>query len=133
MARTQNNKSKLYLMLSVVVLILLVSGVFAFITLRKPDEFNKLSAFPIDSYLEGTDLWSHEDFRLEGRVDNVVLRSPSGTTLLLSLQPKGSALRLPILLQTKDGKIPIQRDQTLVMKVNLGNSSEINCQTYELR
>lgn len=133
MARSKMNSRKLFTIFMVLAVFLILSGVIAFVLLRKPDQFAKLTAFPIDSYMDGKDLWSHEDFKLEGRVDNVILRSASGGKLLVALQPTGSDLRLPILLEKGDGKIPVQREQKLVMKVNLGRASQIQCTYFENR
>lgn len=125
------NPKRLALILTLLVGLLLVTGAMAFILLRKPDAFANLPAFPIDSYMDGKNLWSHEDYKVEGRVDNVILRSPSGEKLLVAIQPTGSDLRLPVLLEKRGGKIPIQREQHLVMKVTLGPSSQIQCSQYE--
>lgn len=133
MARIQSNMGKLRLILALLAGLVLVSGAVAFVLLRKPNQFANLPAFPIDSYMEGKALWSHEDYKVEGRVDNVLLRSTSGETLLVSIQPIGSSLRLPVLLERKGGKVPVQREQNLVLKVNLGPASQIQCKEYETK
>lgn len=133
MARIQSNPRKLGLIAAVLLLFLLISGAVAFVMFRKPDEFAKLPAFPIDTYMKGKDLWSHEDYRVEGRVDNVLMRSPGGDKLLVAIQPDGSDLRIPVLMQTTGGAVPIQREQRLVLRVNLGRASEIQCTRYEPR
>lgn len=124
---------KLRLILALLAGLILASGAVAFVLLRKPNQFANLPAFPIDSYMEGKALWSHEDYKVEGRVDNVLLRSTSGETLLVSIQPIGSSLRLPVLLERKGGKVPVQREQNLVLKVNLGPASQIQCKEYETK
>ena len=133
MARINSKPGKIRLILALLAGLLLLSGAAAFVLLRTPNQFASLPAFPIDSYMEGKALWSHEDYKLEGRVDNVMLRSANGETLLLSIQPTGSSLRLPVLIDRKGGKVPVQREQILVLKVGLGQSSQIQCKYYEAK
>ena len=114
MARNTGNSKRLPLILLVASIFLLASGATAFVLLRKPSAFANLPAFPIDSYLAGRNLLGLEDYKIEGRVDNILLRSATGEKLLVAIQPVGSELRLPIIVEKKGGKSPIQREQTPV-------------------
>ena len=131
MARNTGNSKRLPLILLVASIFLLASGATAFVLLRKPSAFANLPAFPIDSYLAGRNLLGLEDYKIEGRVDNILLRSATGEKLLVAIQPVGSDLRLPIIVEKKGGKSPIQREQNLVFRVNLGSLSQIRSDLYE--
>lgn len=133
MARSKTDLKKLLIIATLLVVFVLLTGSIAFLALRKPNAFANLSAFPIDSYMEGKGLLSQEDYKMEGRVDNVILRSASGEKLLVAIQPDGSDLRLPVVLEKNGGKGPVQREQHLVLRVNLGASSQIQCTRFETR
>jgi len=128
-----NNGRKLALGAASLVALLAISGGLTFFLLRKSNAFANLPAFPLDSYMEGGKLWSHEDYRLAGRVDNVIMRSSSGEKLLVVLQPEKSELRIPVVLDKSAGKIPVQREQNLVLKVDLGPTAQIQSKYYETR
>lgn len=133
MARLNGNPKRMRLIFGLLAALLLASAAVAFSLLRKPNQFARLPAFPVDTYMEGKALWNYEDYKVEGRVDNVLLRSTDGKTLLVSIQPVGSSVRLPVLLARNGGKVPVQREQNLLLKVNLGPASQIQCKEYETK
>lgn len=133
MARIHTNPKILRLILALFAGFILLAGVVAFLLLHKTGTLAHLPTFPIETYMEGRNLWNHEDYKIEGRIDNVILRSASGETLLVAIQPAGSDLRLPVLLAKRAGKVPVQREQNVILKVSLGSASEIQCKEYELK
>jgi hypothetical protein len=94
-------------------------------------QFSGLAAFPVDRYLESNGLFSQEDFRIDGKVENVLLRSDGGRRFLVSIRPEDSDLLLPVLVES--GKKPLQRDQRLVMKVHIAADGGILCTSYDIR
>lgn len=131
MARSGKNQSKLWIIFASLGGFLVLSGAIAFVALRRPNQFANLPAFPVENYMEGKSLWSREDYKVEGRVDNVIQRSAAGNILLVSIQPAGFDLRLPVLIEEKEGRVPIQREQNLILRVSVGTASQILCKLYE--
>ncbi len=129
MARTQ--KSTLRLVLVIAATLLVCAGVATFFFFRKSNHLANLPAFPTESYMQGARLWSHEDFRLEGKVDGVIQRSESGNRLVVSIRPEGSDHRLPVIIDAASGKVPVQREQRLALQVSLGSEMEIRCKHIE--
>jgi hypothetical protein len=111
--------------------LLVVAVGAAFFSLDSRRQFSNLAAFPADRYLEATGLFSQEDFRIDGTVDNVLLRSDGGRRFLVSIRPDDSNLLLPVLVES--AKKPLQRNQRLVMKVHVAGSGEILCMDYDIR
>jgi len=132
MARQWQGKKKVLAIVAISIG-LLILGVSLVVVFKKPDPYAELAAFPVESYMEGKDLWGREEYKMEGKVDNVILSSPGGSTLLVSIRPEGSGLLLPVLLEKSGGKAPIQREQKLVMKVTLGKASQILCREFASR
>ncbi len=132
MARGNGKLKKLLVISAAGVLLLLVAGGGALYFARPANKFANLPAFPVDAYLAGGTLWSDEDYLVEGRVDNLLMRSKDDLRLLVSIEPKTSDTRLPVVLDRAGGKLPLQREQKLQMKVHLGSSGEIVCTDYSL-
>jgi hypothetical protein len=120
---------KNYILFSVIGLIGL--GGFSFLHLGSPQKFAQLSEFPVENYLEKNGIIGKEDFRLEGKVENILLRSDNGNTFLLSIKPANSDYLLPVILTSQ--KKSIQREQILVMKVHADSSEVIKCDDYDLK
>jgi hypothetical protein len=133
MARMNNHGKKLALGAVSLFAFLALTGGATYFLLHKSNAFANLPAFPLDTYMEGAKLWSHEDYKLEGRVDNVIMRSQAGDKLLVVVQPEKSELRVPVVLDKSGGKIPVQREQHLVLKVELGPAAQILSKYYETR
>lgn len=119
--------------LGILVAFLSVAGVGAALLLKSADTFAKLNPFPVRQYLDGGKFWGDEAYKLEGRVDNVILSSGAGDTLLASIEPDGSAVRLPLLIHRKTGMKPVQRDQKLIFKVEFGKLQDLHCREYKSR
>jgi hypothetical protein len=130
MARKKDQFPQVLKIASVLAALVLLSGAGVFLAVRSPNGISKLPDFPIDQYLEGTGLWSHENYKITGRVDNVLLRSAKSQRLLISIKPDGFSTFLPVLLENGNGKIPVQREQKLVLEVHLGPDREILCTAY---
>jgi hypothetical protein len=82
--------------------------------------------------LEGSKLWSHEDYAIAGKVENVLLRSEDRRKLLVSVRPEGSDKVLPVVFEQKDNdRLPVQREQQLLLRVTLGPAEEILCTAHE--
>lgn len=111
--------------------ILVVTGGALILSLGPSRQFSSLASFPVDRYLETNGLFSQEDFRIDGTVDNVLLRSDGGRRFLVAIRPEDSNLVLPVLVES--GKKPLQRDQRLVMKVHVAAGGEILCTEYDIR
>jgi len=110
---------------------LLLSGVSVFLVTRSPDTLSQLPEFPVSRYLEGNSLWSDEDYKLAGKVSNVLLRSGDGKTLLVSIKPEASDTFLPVKLDKDNGKKKsIQKDQVITLKVRLDSDGVIVCNEY---
>jgi uncharacterized protein (DUF58 family) len=110
---------------------LVIAAGAVFFSLGSSRQFSSLAAFPVERYLESAGLFSQEDFRIDGRVENVLLRSGGGGRFLVSIRPEGSNLLLPVLVESR--KKPLQRDQRLVMKVHVAASGGILCTDYDIR
>jgi hypothetical protein len=119
--------------LGILIAFLSVAGVGAVLLVKRGDTFAKLNPFPVRQYLEGGKFWGDEAYKLEGRVDNVILPSGAGDTLLASIEPEGSAVRLPVLIHRKIGMKPVQRDQRLIFKVEFGKLQELHSRDYSSR
>lgn len=102
-----------------------------FLSIGSSREFAGLAAFPVERYLDTNGLFGQEDYRIDGKVENVLLRSDGGSRFLVSIRPDGSSLLLPVLVES--GPKPLQRDQRLVMKVHVAASGEILCTDYDIR
>ena len=130
MARNNSNPWKLAAILLTVFSILGISGLGVYFLMNRSNPLSKLPPFPVDSYLGGGNLWSDEAYRLEGRIDNVLARTPERTALLVSVHPEGSEKRLPVIVRTDEKKKPVQREQQLILKVVLGDSQQLVCTDY---
>ena len=98
---------------------------------RSPDTISQLPEFPVSRYLEGNSLWSDEDYKLAGKVSNVLLRSGDGKTLLVSIKSEASDTFLPVKLDKDNGKKKsIQKDQAITLKVRLDPDGIIVCNEY---
>jgi len=120
---------KNYILLSVIGLIGLCG--FSFLHLGSSQKFPQLSEFPVENYLEKNVIIGREDFRLEGKVENILLRSDNGNSFLVSIKPANSDFLLPVILTSQ--KKSIQREQILVMKVHADSSEVIKCDDYDLK
>jgi hypothetical protein len=120
---------KNYIFLAVIGLISL--GGFSFLHLGSSQKFPQLSEFPVENYLEKNGIIGREDYRLEGKVENILLRSDNSNTFLVSIKPKNSNYLLPVILTSQ--KKSIQREQILVMKVHADSSEVIKCDEYDLK
>ena len=130
MARNRVNPKKIIGIAAALVVVLALTGAATLLFLKGSTDFAKLPAFPVDTYLNGGDLWSYEKYKIECRIDNVLLRSEDKTSLLISVQPDGSDVRLPVLVARDENNMPVQREQNLILEVSLGNSREIICGDY---
>ena len=131
MARNTDNVTKTVKISIFCGAFLLLSGAAVFLLARSPDTMSHLPEFPVAHYLDGNSLWSDEDYKLAGKVSNVLLRSGDGKTLLVSIKPEGSDSFLPVKLE-KDikKKKSIQKDQQITLKVRLDSDSVIVCNEY---
>lgn len=132
MARLGMNRKKMAIISSIVVSLLAI-GAAALVLLKSSKAFPNLPEFPVDSYMEGSALWVSDECRMEARVDNVILPSTDGQKLLISVQPKGSGYRLPILISKNGATKPIQREQQLVLKVSTSADRQLRCTEYEVQ
>ncbi|RYD84412.1 MAG: hypothetical protein EOP84_05570 [Verrucomicrobiaceae bacterium] len=128
MAR-QSNNTRGYLIVAGSIALLILAGSLGLFFL-KSQPYKELPAFPVESYMEGKNLWGREEYRMEGKVDNVILGSSGGNTLLVSFRPEGSGLLVPVVLEKSGGKTSVQREQKLIMKVTLGKASQIVCSEF---
>lgn len=77
-------------------------------------------------------MWSQEDYALEGKVENVLLRSENSQKYLVSFRPKESEFVLPVLFTSgQAGDAPVQREQMLTLRVHLGSSGEVQCTAHD--
>ena len=131
MARNPTSSIKVGKIASFCVGFLLLSGVAVFLLTRSPDTLSQLPEFPVSRYLEGNSLWSDEDYKLAGKVSNVLLRSGDGKTLLVSIKPEASDTFLPVKLDKDNGKKKsIQKDQVITLKVRLDSDGVIVSNEY---
>lgn len=108
-----------------------LSAATVFLITRNPDVISHLPEFPVARYLDGNSLWSDEDYKLAGKVSNVLLRSGDGKTLLVSIKPEASDTFLPVKLDKDNGKKKsIQKDQVITLKVRLDSDGVIVCNEY---
>ena len=122
------DKNKILLAAGVAALIALGALIFS---LGSQGQFSSLSEFPVDRYLDNKGLFSQEDFRIQGTVDNVLLRANGGGHFLVSIRPDESQLLLPVLMEP--GKKPLQRDQRLLLRVHVASNGGIVCTDYIVR
>jgi hypothetical protein len=129
MARKQTNSIRIAAIVGGLVAILLAAGgIFFFF--GKNDAYADLPPFPVDSYLGGGNLWSYDEYRIKGRVDNVIYRSRTSDRIVASVQPLDSKVRLPVVIEPKlEGK-GVQIEQMLELKVTLGPDGEIVCREF---
>jgi hypothetical protein len=131
MSRNPTSSIKVGKIASFCVGFLLFSGAAVFLIARSPDTISHLPEFPVSRYLDGNGLWSEEDYKLAGKVSNVLLRSGDGKTLLVSIKPEASDTFLPIKLDKDSGKKKsIQKDQSITLKVRLDPDGVIVCNEY---
>ncbi len=132
MARRRQNPAKLFKIAAIFITLAVLSGLAVFWLSANSGSFSKLPVFPVDSYMDGSNLWSHEDYVITGKVENVLLRSDDRGRLLVSIRPDGAEALLPVIFrQTEGGKVPVQREQKVALKVHLGRAGEILCTAYE--
>jgi hypothetical protein len=111
---------------------ILLCGVAIFLIFGSGSSLGKLPPFPVQSYMDGGNLWSAEDYALSGKVDNVLLRSDDRSTYLVSIRPNESDFVVPVIFETEStGGTPVHREQKLLLKVHLGSSGEIRCTALE--
>lgn len=128
MARTKKFiLGKNYILLSVIGLISLI-GFFIF-NLDSSQRFSQLPEFPVENYLEKNGIMGREDFRLEGKIENILSRSDNGKTFLVSVKPVNSDYLLPVIISSQEKSI--QREQILIMKVYTDSSELIKCEDYD--
>jgi hypothetical protein len=120
-------KPVIYLGIAVV-----LSGIGVFFFLGNTSSLAKFPPFPVQSYMDGGNLWSDEHYALEGKVENVLLRADDRTKYLISIRPKGSDFVLPVIIEkeTSGGSL-VRREQKLLLKVHLGTDGEIRCTDVE--
>ena len=128
MARTKKFLlGKNYIRLSVIGLISFI-GFFIF-NLDSSQRFSQLPEFPVENYLEKNSIIGREDFRLEGKIENILFRSGDGKTFLVSVKPVNSDYLLPVVISSQ--KKSIQREQILIMKLHTDSSELIKCEDYD--
>ncbi len=128
MARTKKFLlGKNYILLSVIGLISFI-GFFIF-NLDSSQRFSQLPEFPVENYLEKNSIIGREDFRLEGKIENILFRSGDGKTFLVSVKPVNSDYLLPVVISSQ--KKSIQREQILIMKLHTDSSELIKCEDYD--
>lgn len=120
---------KTYIILLIIGLIGLVG--FSFIDSDSSRNLSQLSEFPVENYLEKNGIIGQEDFRIEGKVENILRRSNDGKTFLVSIKPKVSDYLLPVILDSQ--KKSIQREQVLIMRVHADSSEVVRCDYYDLK
>lgn len=129
MARKQTNSIRIAAIVGGLVAVLLAAGGIFFV-FGKSDTYADLPPFPVDSYLAGGNLWSYDEYRIKGRVDNVVYRSRTSDRIVASVQPLDSKVRLPVVIEPKPGSKGVQIEQMLELKVTLGPEGEIVCREF---
>ena len=130
MARTKKFLlGKNYILLSVIGLISFI-GFFMF-NLDLSQRFSRLPEFPVENYLEKNSIIGREDFKLEGKIENILFRSGDGKTFLVSVKPVNSDYLLPVVISSQ--KKSIQREQILIMKLHTDSSELIKCEDYDLK
>ena len=128
MARTKKFLlGKNYILLSVIGLISFI-GFFIF-NLDSSQRFSQLPEFPVENYLEKNSIIGREDFRLEGKIENILFRSGDGKTFLVSVKPVNSDYLLPVVISSQ--KKSIQREQILIMKLHTDSRELIKCEDYD--
>lgn len=128
MARTKKFLlGKNYILLSVIGLISFI-GFFIF-NLDSSQRFSQLPEFPVENYLEKNSIIGREDFKLEGKIENILFRSRDGKTFLVSVKPVNSDYLLPVVISLQ--KKSIQREQILIMKLHTDSSELIKCEDYD--
>lgn len=128
MARTKKFLlGKNYILLPVIGLISFI-GFFIF-NLDSSQRFSQLPEFPVENYLEKNSIIGREDFRLEGKIENILFRSGDGKTFLVSVKPVNSDYLLPVVISLQ--KKSIQREQILIMKLHTDSSELIKCEDYD--
>jgi len=128
MARTKKFLlGKNYILLSVIGLISFI-GFFIF-NLDSSQRFSQLPEFPVENYLEKNSIIGREDFKLEGKIENILFRSGDGKTFLVSVKPVNSDYLLPVVISLQ--KKSIQREQILIMKLHTDSSELIKCEDYD--
>ena len=128
MARTKKFLlGKNYILLSVIGLISFI-GFFMF-NLDLSQRFSRLPEFPVENYLEKNSIIGREDFKLEGKIENILFRSGDGKTFLVSVKPVNSDYLLPVVISSQ--KKSIQREQILIMKLHADSSELIKCEDYD--
>ncbi len=106
------------------IVVVAVGLTFAF---GRRDAYRALPPFPVDAYLSGGNLWSYDEYRIKGRVENVIYRSHESGVIVASVQPLDSKVRLPLFIQRTSGTGGVQLEQVLDFKVTLGPNKEIRC------
>ncbi len=128
MARTKKFLlGKNYILLSVIGLISFIG--FLIFNLDSSQRFSQLPEFPVENYLEKNSIIGREDFRLEGKIENILFRSGDGKTFLVSVKPVNSDYLLPVVISSQ--KKSIQREQILIMKLHTDSSELIKCEDYD--
>jgi len=128
MARTKKFLlGKNYILLPVIGLISFI-GFFIF-NLDSSQRFSQLPEFPVENYLEKNSIIGREDFKLEGKIENILFRSGDGKTFLVSVKPVNSDYLLPVVISLQ--KKSIQREQILIMKLHTDSSELIKCEDYD--
>ena len=128
MARTKKFLlGKNYIFLLVIGLTGLIS--FFMFNLDSSQRFSQLPEFPVENYLEKNSIIGREDFRLEGKIENILFRSGDGKTFLVSVKPVNSDYLLPVVISSQ--KKSIQREQILIMKLHTDSSELIKCEDYD--
>jgi|GEM_PF-2111632 len=135
MARKRKSSSRLAPIIGIVVVVIALTGGGLVFFLRMQNQLSRLPTFPTETYLTGENLWSLEDqeFKIEGRVDKVIMPSEDRKTTLVSVQPDGSKRRIPLLISDEAGKKTILPEQDLLFKVQLGSALEVLCSEYVTR
>jgi hypothetical protein len=114
---------KMLLFLGTVVLIV-AAGVLI-LRLESAHQFSGLAEFPVERYLENDGLLSQEDFRFQGTIDNIILRSSADDRFLASIRLDKPELILPVLMEI--GHKNLQRNQRIILKVNINSRGTIVC------
>ena len=128
MARTKKFLlGKNYILLSVIGLISFIG--FLIFNLDSSQRFSQLPEFPVENYLEKNSIIGREDFRLEGKIENILFRSGDGKTFLVYVKPVNSDYLLPVVISSQ--KKSIQREQILIMKLHTDSSELIKCEDYD--
>lgn len=130
MARKQGKLLRIVDMITLGMCAVGLIGGGVYLLVIKGDSFSKLPALPVDSYLKGANLWSHDAYKIEGRVDNVIFRALQKDEVVASIQPTGTKVRLPVVIQMGEGMKPVQLEQELVLKVTVGDAQTLLCKEY---